>query len=517
MNQIHPSLIPGQIVEGSILKLYPNNTAQIRLGTSQILLAQLEASLNIGERYHFEVQKNDQIIHLKVIGEALSQQPKQNAEHLLRDFGLKTTRINVQLIQSLMEEKIPFNRVQLQQGLELIQHAENKAMATEVVKQMLALRLPMNHTVFQALYHQDMHQLTPLMRELVHVMNQETNLTKAQQQAMQVLARMLGITSEESSVGQTSQTVHHHLLAPERQPLMNQQMTMNQSSLKDSIRAIQYMMADSVNQGYIKENIENNILPRLSHEQQQVIRQMLQSPSVRLSDVIITLEQFAHEVQSSSNQLMVPRSASFIMIKEQFIQLIQDYLQFIGTTEEQQLKDGVHPNTSLKTFLLQAMEQESSHVFKQHAQTLLHVLNGIQLQSLHETQFFVQASLQIPGHKFALHDDIFIDFESKKTPDGKIDPDHARVLFYLNLGNLKETIIDMQIQKRHVSLTLFNNKPEIKKHVIALQPLLDKRLEALNYHLTTIHVKPLVQEKHNEKQQSMMPSFYSREGIDFRV
>ncbi|HLQ97315.1 MAG TPA: hypothetical protein VK135_01360, partial [Candidatus Dormibacteraeota bacterium] len=140
----------GQIIQGKILKLYPNQKAQIQLG-SQIMIAQLEAALAVGERYHFQVEAADDLIHLKVIGEHLKNRPQTNITELLQALGLKTSKGNIETVQNLMHEKIPFSKAQLVQGFTLLEGAQNKPEALQVLKEMMIHRLPMNESVFQAL------------------------------------------------------------------------------------------------------------------------------------------------------------------------------------------------------------------------------------------------------------------------------------------------------------------------------------------------------------------------------
>ena len=86
-------LKPGQIVQGRILKFFPSNKAQIQLG-SQTMIAQLEASLAVGEKYYFQVQTTDKVIHLKVLGDRLKIQAHSNVAELLKHLGLKENRTN---------------------------------------------------------------------------------------------------------------------------------------------------------------------------------------------------------------------------------------------------------------------------------------------------------------------------------------------------------------------------------------------------------------------------------------
>ena len=49
---------PGQILNGKILKLFPNSVATLQVG-SQKVVAQLEASLEANEKYWFQVQSGE--------------------------------------------------------------------------------------------------------------------------------------------------------------------------------------------------------------------------------------------------------------------------------------------------------------------------------------------------------------------------------------------------------------------------------------------------------------------------
>src|SRR5699024_10844292 len=79
-------LKPGQIIQGKIMKLFPDQKAQIQLG-SQTIIAQLEASLSAGTKYHFQVQPSDDVVHLRVLGDQLKNQAAGNVMELLQQLG----------------------------------------------------------------------------------------------------------------------------------------------------------------------------------------------------------------------------------------------------------------------------------------------------------------------------------------------------------------------------------------------------------------------------------------------
>src|SRR5690625_3286321 len=51
----------GSIVRGKILKLFPQNKAHIQLG-AHTFIAQLEAPLQLGASYHFQVQSAEDVL-----------------------------------------------------------------------------------------------------------------------------------------------------------------------------------------------------------------------------------------------------------------------------------------------------------------------------------------------------------------------------------------------------------------------------------------------------------------------
>ena len=52
--------------------------------------------------------------------------------------------------------------------------------------------------------------------------------------------------------------------------------------------------------------------------------------------------------------------------------------------------------------------------------------------------------------------DATLQWNGRMKEDGKIDANYARILFYLQMESMKETVIDMQVQNRVVSVTVFN-------------------------------------------------------------
>lgn len=67
--------------------------------------------------------------------------------------------------------------------------------------------------------------------------------------------------------------------------------------------------------------------------------------------------------------------------------------------------------------------------------------------------------------------------------NGKIDANYARVLFYLNMEALEETMVDMQVQNRIITIHLYNNQPQLENLAEPLKAVLkrDYQIKTISY------------------------------------
>src|SRR5699024_11824506 len=98
------SLRPNQFRRVHIIKLYPNHKALVQLGDEK-KIAQLEASLAVGKQYHFQVQENKAIIHLKVLGQPLTDETEIDISNLLKNLGIKVNRNNIKIGRASCRER----------------------------------------------------------------------------------------------------------------------------------------------------------------------------------------------------------------------------------------------------------------------------------------------------------------------------------------------------------------------------------------------------------------------------
>ncbi|MDQ0860142.1 EscU/YscU/HrcU family type III secretion system export apparatus switch protein [Bacillus sp. V2I10] len=124
----------------------------------------------------------------------------------------------------------------------------------------------------------------------------------------------------------------------------------------------------------------------------------------------------------------------------------------------QQLAKGadlIHQEDSLKLLLLTASQNQTNQAVKEKIDQLISKLNGQAL--LGADQGITQhCFMQIPLHYGQFQSDLNIEWTGRKNERGEIDPDYCRVLFYLNMNVLKDIMIDLHIQNRIMTVTIYN-------------------------------------------------------------
>ncbi|MBO0961701.1 hypothetical protein J1P26_18515 [Neobacillus sp. MM2021_6] len=152
------------------------------------------------------------------------------------------------------------------------------------------------------------------------------------------------------------------------------------------------------------------------------------------------------------------------------------------------LKRSIDPLRSLKPLLMSAIAELGTE--GKELEPLLHRLTGLQLISQDLTGPMQQLVMQFPLTLNERQTDVTIQWKGHKTKNGQIDSDHCRILFYLDLESLKETVIDMQVQNRVVHICVINNSDELALLIPTLTPTLKEKLEHVGYKLSFIQVVP---------------------------
>lgn len=153
---------------------------------------------------------------------------------------------------------------------------------------------------------------------------------------------------------------------------------------------------------------------------------------------------------------------------------------------------------------------------KDAAELVMARLNGMQLTSGengHQHQLVMQVPLNFFGKKM----DATLQWNGRMKEDGKIDANFARILFYLNMETLQQTVIDMQVQNRVVTINIYNDMPNLDSAATSLKGTLKSGLLEKDYTLSGLFIKPFA--KHEEKTVTKLSNQQEDEqgGVDIRV
>lgn len=600
------SLRNGQIVQGEILKIYPNNKAEIQIGGNK-MIAEITTPLSVGRKYYFQVQATEQLIQLKVIGDHLKQGNNQNIMNLMNQLGVKVTRANTQFVHMLMNDKVPFNSEQLQQALQILDNSSNKNEAMSVLKEMLANRLPITNNVFQALSSNQSSTISPLLNQLVTELSQLPQLNEAQHRLLNVLEnlvvrplptelhvanqvvsnransepilnllKIVGLVDQNMNQSNWNNRLEQILQTDNRNNSLEHvwnNLISRENSKKDNTQTGQNNLSNAIKQTFnqltseasviqstarkimsifhplqtstlsneqfssLRSMVVDQLLPHLPESTKEVLLPLLhQNNSENRAQIMQVLQTLGNDKTYELSQNIVKLAtddAPFLnqSVQKQFLSHVSQYMQSIGISEEHGLKTqlaqvmeqtniipDIRQADSVKSLLVQMIQQDGN-VSGERVQQMIHFINGMQLQSVQESNNFMHAALQIPGDKLGLNDDIFMQFEGKKDENGQINPDHCRILFVLNLQNLRETIIDMHVQKRIISVTVFNDSADLTHNMTGLKNMLDDNLGKLNYHLSAVKWKPLHEQNLEEQMNITMEpkTNEQKERFDFLI
>jgi len=152
---------------------------------------------------------------------------------------------------------------------------------------------------------------------------------------------------------------------------------------------------------------------------------------------------------------------------------------------------------------------------KEAAEMLMTRMNGMQLSSGengHQHQLIMQVPLEFFGKKM----DATLQWNGRMKDDGKIDANYARVLFYLQMASMQETVIDMQVQNRVVTVTVFNENSEIQSLAEPLKSALKIGLAEKNYQLSGVFMKQF-DKGQTAKTSPVVEQREEQSGVDIRV
>ncbi|MFD0943309.1 hypothetical protein [Savagea faecisuis] len=507
----------------------------------------------------------EQLVQAEQILKAM---PQGKAEQVVRavaqlnQLQLPITESNVRSFIAVMNRE-PL-QAPLQQAMTLIMQ---DAKIPEAMKQQLAevfnrISTPIQQGAQSVVQQDALQQLmtkqeTPMTRILMNDVIARIVQTPTGEQLTQLAAK--GTDAQIHQVQQLTKALQQILASPlaERPAQLTQlaqqlpQMTTLQPATVEQLsaqlqRAINALTAQtSATQGVTQENVsqstsQSNTIPT---GPQQIVQQMIQTltqeahalkqtaPLTTSTEQLATAERIPPQVMERLVQLMQEpgaqaRAEANLMQQldgEAIKQVLKQTIQQLGLNYESQIPRATPEHLAqltqqLKPQLIQLLQSEAlTPQTKEAVEQLVARMNAPIIQTSQEQSLQQQIIMNVPLDFLGKKIDATLQWSGKMDDDGKIDENYARILFYLKLETLKETIVDMQVQNRIVTLTIFNETPHLQQLSTQFEERLKEGLEEHRYKLSGLFFKT-IEERHapKPKKQSFAQQ-PKRSGVDIRI
>ena len=459
---------------------------------------------------------------LAVMNREPLQAPLQQAMTLI----MQDAKIPEAIKQQLAEV---FNRIStpIQQGAQSVVHQE--ALQQLMMKQETPMtRILMNDVVARIVQTPTGEQLPQLAAKGTETqINQVQQLTKALQQILasspasrsaqlaQVAQQLPQMTTLQSATIEQLSAQLQRAIALQPSTQTNTQQASTQTNISQS--------AQAAPQKIVQQMIQ--ILTQEAHALKQA------APMTISTEQLATAERIPPQVMERLVQLMQEPSAQAraeanIMQQldgEAMKQVLKQTIQQLGLNYESQIPKATTEHLAqltqqLKPQLVQLLQSEAlTPQTKEAVEQLVARMNAPIIQTSQEQSLPQQIIMNVPLDFLGKKIDATLQWSGKMDDDGKIDENYARILFYLKLETLKETIVDMQVQNRIVTLTIFNETPHLQQLATQFEERLKEGLEEHRYKLSGLFFKT-IEERHAPKPKKKSFTHQpKRSGVDIRI
>ena len=592
----------GQVVHGTIKKLYPNQTAEVQIGNQKVI-AKLETPLKAGDAHFFQVEKSAPELQLKVVTGPLTQGNTlvQQGQQLLQAMNLPKTTEMQAAVQFFIKQQLPISKDTLLQAEQLLKQLPKDItmkVALETLQKIVELKLPLTMPMLQAVMSgKSTDGLHSLLQNLQSQLQQDQtvaptlknnilqNLQKIAEPfngpvAGAILGKQVEILQNQqqplSSRLSILQTLKDANVLPTNASLANPTPSTGQQAMPNSAGELVAKLgqAGTVEKGQVLEQLRNwvNQQPSLTANQKNEVNALLKSENLpnqlqavnnaltkifaeqsqqeifskdmngltpkdhlvsllgkrtSVESIVQTLQQVTDISKNPANSHMLSqiRGQAEQQVMQQldgkaFEHAMKDVLKSLGFGYEAKLGGSSEEirqlAAQLKPQIVELLQnQYISQTVRDSAEVVLGRMNGLQILSNEngpQHQLLMQVPLEFLGKKM----DASLEWNGRMKEDGKIDSDFARIMFYLQLDTLKETVVDMQVQNRVVSITLFNDDRQLVPFVEKFKETLKVGLTSVGYQLSGVFVKTFEEQKMTSSLKSKT-SMFDTQGVDIRI
>ncbi|MFJ8256865.1 hypothetical protein ACIQ4Z_06215 [Peribacillus asahii] len=383
----------------------------------------------------------------------------------------------------------------------------------------------------------------------------KTELAMKWQQGMQLLADYKTALQNGDHRTVHLQNVTNWLVEQQgvpKAPLTN--LVQGQQLATTSVRSADFAQQPANSAAPLKINPQQTDLPKLTmdivemlvteSESKSVLTSFLHLLNPNRSQVNGAKEALANQLlsfsQNPSESLVLPHERAVLQVLASEFQLtdlttgtavyshLKDIVKILGLQFEHVLAHAQNANptaleeelVTLKPLLLKLLqEQQHPAVIKELAEQIVNRLTAQQIMS-QENGPLQNVLLTLPLNIGKYETDVTLQWSGRRTQEGGIDPNYCRILFYLDLEQLKETVIDMQVQNRVIKVVVMNEQSETLENMASPYiGLLRSSLEQLNYKLSGVLFENMLMKHGKEKrsQSTSYPVAGSYNGVDVRI
>ncbi|KGE17612.1 hypothetical protein [Paenibacillus wynnii] len=178
---------------------------------------------------------------------------------------------------------------------------------------------------------------------------------------------------------------------------------------------------------------------------------------------------------------------------------------------------------TLKGVLLQVLgSSEVPPALKEAASQLVQHMTGQQLLlNTDRTAPFAQVTLFLPLQGPNGEETASVHIQSRRGRKGELDAANCRLWFDLDMKRLGQTLVDVQVVDRIVSLKLHNNEPWVLELLENRRDEIKAAVESIGYQLSGLKTEPLPvlkgtdSDKNLGKLTDFVPDSYK--GVDYRI
>ncbi|UYO36920.1 glycosyltransferase [Bacillus zhangzhouensis] len=544
-----------RLILGKVLKMLGDDTALVQIGSTKIK-AQLAAQLKADAFYwfQFEQEGGGSLNKLRPV-QQFEQDPKtlkDAAAKLLEGLSLKNGLENMLTATAFLKEKSVINEGELKTAVKWIEQLQGADVKKGLQALLFALKkdLPIQQGVLQSILA--VKSSSALHQDITSLLNQLTQLPKHTDATQTLTQAVRSVVDAETAVhaekllsvllaareGEVKQPVttqlnpsqqkenSHAPIVQERQPSQVLQTNVQQQSTSPKELQIPLQQIERLLARWMKQGADGQKEPNL--KQLTALLQGLQQAGSQPDAKAAVLQKefpFLSKAEAKALAQVVQQTEPTLSNKTDVLDLLMTMKKAIGVRDEigmlKLLEKGSQDIKSqelhqLKLVLNDVRQADLPEHIKKEVDQLFHRLNG-QLFVQQENQTVSQMLVSYPlFSKHSVQDLTFI-LKGHKKKDGSIDISQCRLLFYLNMENLEETLIDCTIQQKVMSITV-ETAHELQGTINPMIPAVRKNLNALGYSLTGITAKKRP-DPVDDPSQFLDEHFHkiSEKGLDLRI